>query len=806
MSTGARDQRLSSTQFRHALRTPLNHIAGYSEMLIEDLPADCPPQVRGNLQKIQDAGREIIELLPEALPPELPEITPLHLEELRNRLQLPLDKLTTGLASLVGQSASPNPTTDLADLLRIGAAVTELLDLAGGRRNAVASSQPPLPSSGVTAPTTTGDILVVDDNAGNRDLLERMLTKHGFRCSGAPSGEAALQRIAQGGRFDLILLDLMMPGIDGLQVLERLKTNPASRLTPIIMLSALDETTRVIRSLEIGAEDYVLKPFDPILLIARLRSSLERSRLRAAETTRARELELAYERLRENERRLKESEERLRLATEAAEVGIWYYYARSNKVIMTTGCKRLFGLPEDEESLTFEQVRECIHPEDRDRTDEEARRALARQAEYDIEYRTVWRDSSTHWIASRGQAQGVDSGSETRLAGVAFDISSRKQAEEALRQAGKLESIGLLAGGIAHDFNNLLTGIIGSASFVMDNLSADDPNAYMLQNVVDAGERAAALTRQLLAYSGKGKFSVRRLDISELVNDIATLLRASIERSVMLERQLDRNLPRIEADETQVQQIVMNLVINGAEAISADGTVWVRTGLADLGSGDRAHFVFGEDIPAGPYVYLEVQDTGCGMERKILDRIFDPFFTTKFTGRGLGLAAVLGIVRGHQGAVEVHTAPGHGSTFRVYFSPALGEAVLPPQREEEEDVPPTVLFIDDEEVVMLMGKTALERAGFQVFVAETGEKALNILKEKGKGISVAVVDLTMPGWSGFETYRRMRQIRPDLAVILSSGYSDTEIRAKYPREEIGEILHKPYSASALVGRVKERLV
>ena len=790
-----------SSQLRHALRTPLNQISGYSDMLLEDLHRGVPGAVRDLIVSIRDNGRTILELLQKELPPDSPEITPADLQCLRATMQPLLDAIVASVGALVASGAGKDAGLNMTDVMRIGAAATELSEFASGARHLRPAAEPLDRASGMSETAISGHVLVVDDNAGNRDLLARILERHGLIALSAADGETALLHIAQ-QPLDLILLDLMMPGMDGIEVLDRIKSDPLRRELPVIMLSALDETSRVIQCLERGAEDYVIKPFDPVLLLARLRSTLERSRLRAAEITRARELESAYGKLRENEQRLQESEERLRLATEAAEVGIWYYHPHQKRAVMTPGCKRLFCIDGDEESVRWSELSQHIHPDDREFVLAAVDSAVARVAEYDVEFRVVRGDRSIRWLSSRGLAQTGGEERQVRLAGVALDISRRKQAEEAVLQAHKLESIGLLAGGIAHDFNNLLTGIIGSASFVIDNLADGDPNAEMLRNVVDAGERAADLTRQLLAYSGKGKFSVQRLDLSKLVNDISVLLRASISRAVTVERNLEEGLPKIEGDASQIQQIVMNLVINGAEAITGEGVVRLSTGVAQLGPGARETFVLGEEIPPGRYVYLEVSDTGSGMDPEILGKIFEPFFTTKFTGRGMGLAAVFGIVRGHDGALEVRTAPGAGSTFRVYLPPVPGEKLErdPPSGKQKQKV----LFADDEGIVRLMGKTALERAGYEVITADTGEDAFRVLQDV-RDIAVVVLDLTMPGWTGFDTYRRLKQFSPNVHILISSGYNAEEVRERYPNAEIGPMLQKPYSASLLVARVQEIL-
>ena len=261
------------------------------------------------------------------------------------------------------------------------------------------------------------------------------------------------------------------------------------------------------------------------------------------------------------------------------------------------------------------------------------------------------------------------------------DISERKRVEEKLQQTQKLESLGILAGGIAHDFNNLLTGILGNASLILEVLPPRSPARDLAESVIQAAERAAHLTRQMLAYSGRGRFLIQPMNCSQQVREITALIAASIPKNVQVRLDLADDLPLIEADTGQFQQLVMNLVINGAEAVGdARGAVTISTGVEQIEAADIAGITFAADLKPGRYVSLEVRDTGCGMDPATLARIFDPFFTTKFTGRGLGLAAVLGIVRGHMGAVNVRTAPGRGTTFQVLFPVAAAQKIEPQAR------------------------------------------------------------------------------------------------------------------------------
>jgi CheY-like chemotaxis protein len=330
----------------------------------------------------------------------------------------------------------------------------------------------------------------------------------------------------------------------------------------------------------------------------------------------------------------------------------------------------------------------------------------------------------------------------------------------------------------------------------------------MLKDLLRASETAAHLTRQLLAYSGKGRFVVEPLNLSRLVTEAGSLLQVSIPKRVQLQLKLDPELPSIEADAGQMQQVIMNLVINGAEAIGEDqsGTVLVTTAVQDVDQ-DYIQTTFGSaEIVPGPYVTLEVHDTGCGMDAEIQAKIFDPFFTTKFTGRGLGLAAVLGIVRGHKGALNVYSSPGRGTTFKVLF-PA--SEVRPSRMESGAQMQAdlrdigTVLVIDDEEMVRGVAKSMLESYGYSVLVADDGRSAVELFKEVGHQISVVVLDLTMPSMSGEETFRQLRTIRSNVRVILSSGYDEVEAVKRFTGKSLTGFIQKPYTAGQLAQKVRD---
>jgi CheY-like chemotaxis protein len=370
-----------------------------------------------------------------------------------------------------------------------------------------------------------------------------------------------------------------------------------------------------------------------------------------------------------------------------------------------------------------------------------------------------------------------------------------------------LESLGLLAGGIAHDFNNLLTGIMGNASMGLAELPDDAPIRTYLREIVSASQRAADLTRQMLAYAGKGQFVVERIDLAQLVREIDPLIRTSIPKTVAIQLDLAPDLPAIEADRGQIQQVVMNLIINGAEAIGegSPGSVSIRTEARDLDA-EAVQREFPHDpITPGPYVAIEVRDTGSGMDEATKIRIFDPFFTTKFQGRGLGLAAVAGIMRTQRGAIRVDSSPGRGSSFQVVF-PAV--AAKPADRGStapimETPLGGTVLFIDDEESLRRLGKVALERSGWRALLAENGAEGVRIFQEHRDEITVVIMDLTMPVMGGEEALDRIKKINPSVPVIVATGYGESEAKRLFAGKDMAGFLEKPYTVNRLMGAIAE---
>ena len=412
-------------------------------------------------------------------------------------------------------------------------------------------------------------------------------------------------------------------------------------------------------------------------------------------------------------------------------------------------------------------------------------------------------------VSSRWALRRDGAGRPAGFLEINTDITEKRRIEEQLRHTQKLESLGVLAGGVAHDFNNLLTGILGNASLALDVLGPHHPDRFLVEEVMKAAERAADLTRQLLAYAGKGRFVMRTVNLSRLVREIAGLLQTSIPKTVQFRLQLADPIPGVDADPGQLQQIVMNLVINGAEAIGPEGgVVLVRTSVQPVDTQYIATMnAAAGSLAPGDYVCLEVHDTGSGMSEETLSKIFDPFFTTKFAGRGLGLSAVLGIVTAHKGALKVYSQPGQGTTFKVLF-PVSRTAIEAPASAAAGDLAGsgTVLVVDDEELVRQTARHTLERYGYTTLSAANGAEALEVYRAAAGAITLVLLDLTMPVMNGEEALRQMQAINPQVRVLLSSGYNEVEAVQRFAGKGLAGFIQKPYTAAALAEKVKEVMV
>jgi PAS domain S-box-containing protein len=400
---------------------------------------------------------------------------------------------------------------------------------------------------------------------------------------------------------------------------------------------------------------------------------------------------------------------------------------------------------------------------------------------------------------------------------VVWDVTHRKLAEEErstleaqIQHAQKLESLGVLAGGIAHDFNNLLMAILGNVDLAMMDLSQASPVQQNLTEIKNASVRAADLAKQMLAYSGKGRFVVTAMDLSEAVEEMGHMLDVSISKKAVLKYNLSQNLPPMEADATQIRQIIMNLITNASEAIGdRSGLISITTNTIQADRRYLRETYLDEDLAPGLYVTLEVADTGCGMDSETQAKFFDPFFTTKFTGRGLGMAAVLGIVRSHEGAINVYSEPGKGTTMKVLFPAASdGTQTLSTSQIESDEKwkgSGSVLLVDDEETVRRIGTMMIKRLGMTIITSVDGREAIDIYRREGDKIDCVILDLTMPHMDGEETFRQLRRINPDVRVIMSSGYSEQEVTQRFRGKGISGFIQKPYELQKLSDTLRQTL-
>lgn len=499
------------------------------------------------------------------------------------------------------------------------------------------------------------------------------------------------------------------------------------------------------------------------------------------------------------------NEERMDFALRAGGVGVWEANLHAGTVAWSDTHEAMHGLSQGGFSGTFGAFLECVHPEDREAARTAIETSLKPEHSPRLEYRTIWPDGSTHWIVGSGRHVGIGTEDASRVIGIGIDITERRQLENQLRQAQKMEAVGQLAGGVAHDFNNLLTVILGFTEILSEDLASNDPALQGISEIRKAADRATGLTRQLLAFSRRQILQPTVLNLNSVVTNAAEMLRRMIPATITLKVSPGDHLRNVRADVTQIEQVLMNLVVNARDAMPQGGTLTIETTNVTVDEVfARRHGV----APAapGPYVMIAVSDTGVGMDSETQKRIFEPFFTTKPAGKGtgLGLATVFGIVKQSDGFVWVYSEEGKGTTFKTYL-PSV-DAV--PQDRDESSAPTeaeprgieTVLLAEDEDSVRLLARTLLERCGYRVLDASTPAMAENVSADETGPIHLLVTDIVMPGSSGPALFARLARLRPTLRVLYMSGYTDGAVI------ELGApFIQKPFSAVGLTRKVRQVL-
>jgi len=501
------------------------------------------------------------------------------------------------------------------------------------------------------------------------------------------------------------------------------------------------------------------------------------------------------------------AEERTQLALTAAQMGVWELDLVDDRLEWSDALGALFGLSPGQAPTTYDEFAALIHPDDRVAAREGIERAIAEGSDLVNEFRTIWPDGTTHWIAGRARLVSGEGGSPTRMIGVSMNIGERKSLEEQLLQPHKMEAVGQLAGGVAHDFNNLLTVIHGHAHLLSRTLTPDDQRRTDVDEIVKAADHAAALTRQLLAFSRKQVLQPELLEVNGLVISTSKMLRRLIGEDIELVTTLTLAPAAVHADAGQLEQILMNLAVNARDAMPHGGRLSIETGIVLL---DSASAMQHGAVRPGHYVLLTVTDNGIGMDEQAKHRIFEPFFTTKERGRGtgLGLATVYGIVKQSGGHICVDSEVGHGAKFKVYLPRAERGAILEHLMEDANASPTgseSLLLVEDEHGVRSLSRVFLERAGYRVIDASDPQQAEDLFRRHADRIDLLVTDVIMPGSSGPSLFARLSAERPSLRVLYMSGYTDNALvqDARLPSDIL--FLQKPFSAGGLLCKVREAL-
>jgi len=639
-------------------------------------------------------------------------------------------------------------------------------------------------------------VLLLEDSPADADLILHELRRGGYEpVARRVASRGEMLKALDDGTWQLVLLDYSLEGggtaLDALALLAERNVD-----LPAILISGVIGEEEAADALRAGARDFVNKGN-----LTRLVPAV------------ARELEQveARRRRKEGEEELRLSEQRLRLALDAGGMGSWRWDLVSGRLEWSEKLEAMFGLEPGAFGGTYAEFIGLVHPDDRDLVGASVEEAIEHDSPA-VVYRALWPDGSIHWHERKSQRVQDADGQFHVMAGVTFDVTEREEAaqgrellEDELRQAQKMEAVGQLAGGIAHDFNNLLTVISGYTEILLRRLGREAEGSKEIAEVSKAAERAAQLTRQLLAYSRVQVLAPRTLDLNEVVAETETMLERLIGENIEFSMTLAEELGCVSADAGQIERITMNLVVNARDAMPDGGKLLLETAnvtLADVSTGRRL------DAPPGDYVMLALTDTGQGMDAATVGRIFEPFYTTKErgVGTGLGLSSVYGIVKQSGGHIDVESEPGVGTTFRLYFPRVPGEAeAFSPKPADEISLmgSETVLLVEDEEPVRRLETEILKLYGYTVLVAGDGAAGLELAQSHPHPIQLLMTDILMPKMGGIELAERLSILRPGLKVLYTSGYNDSG--GGVDALAGSRYLQKPYAMEELARTLRELL-
>ena len=631
-------------------------------------------------------------------------------------------------------------------------------------------------------------VLVVEDDEGLRRLIRRRLERKKFNVLTAATGEEAVAHVAEKSGI-LLLLDFKLQDMTGGEVVDRLKEKGLD--VPFVIMTGNGDERIAVEMMKLGARDYLVKDRS---FLDTLPQVMDQVTVQLVTEKRLTMMEMA----------LRESENRFRMLFNSGTDAILVHEIKDGEPhnfveVNDIACERLGYSREELLEMTPGQIEEV---ENSDREIPAIRDILLKQKHVLHELNYITKDGEK--IPVEVNSHLIDLGGGTAVLSIARDITERKHLEEQLRQAHKMEAIGKLAGGVAHDFNNLLTAILGYSELMLLKMESGNPFLESAKEIKKAGERAASLTQQLLAFSRKQMLKPKILNLNDVVKGIENMLMRIIGENITFVSDLDESLMHIKADPGQVEQIILNLSVNSGDAMQKGGELTVKTENKDI---DAQYCSLIPDSRPGRFVCLSISDTGEGMTRETLRHIFEPFFTTKKVGTGLGLSVVYGIIKQHNGWVNVYSEVGKGTTFNIYF-PAVTPGTDDGMQENLslEDLQGNrerILFVEDEEGVRKITVKALRDNGYVVVEAETARQALEIFNEQEGNFALIFSDIVLADQTGIELVEEIRNIKPGIKVLLTSGYADKKSRWMDVNEKGFPFLQKPYSLADLLKSIRE---
>lgn len=786
----------------HDLRTPLNQIIGLSEMLVEIAEEDGHRDLLEGLGSVREAGIELAALLQDRKLIAMEAEAGAEYWQISDATRSSISRVIGFTELVLNEPAEPRMEGYLDDLRKIGQAARNFVEQSRASRLLIKLESnrhwdTSVPVSKVAAGTgeQKGRILIVDDEALNREVLIRRLQREGYRPTGARSGAEALQLVAS-EPFDAVLLDLQMPEMSGVEVLQTLKEHETHRHLPVIMLSAHTDVEKVARCVELGAEDYLPKPINAVLLRARLGACLEKKELRDQE--------------RAHFDALHEEKERLSVTLRSLADAVVTTDEKGQIILSNDVAVSFTGVSSQAaQGKRFSEVFRVIRRNDGQPAASIVEEALSKGSVIESEPGLALSapDGQERLISLRAAPIHDQSGSVRGTVVVVRDITEKEKMAEELLRTSKLQSIGVLAGGLAHDFNNMLTAVLGNLSLIRHRRNLPPEVIPTLNEAERGASRAQELTRYLLTFADGGAPMKQLIQVRSLIEETsAFVVRGS---NVHCDFQLAPDLWDTEADPNQFAQVISNLVMNAVEAMPEGGHIEV------VAENVTAPIRQAANLADGDYISISVQDYGVGIFREHLSRIYDPFFTTKKQARGLGLAAAYSIIQRHGGHITVESAPGVGTTITFYLPakrPLVPADVAPAPAPAAPiaDEPQTtsggrkvrVLVMDDEEAIRLLIETMLDALEYEVVCTVDGDSALAAHAEahsSANPFDLVIMDLTIPGgMGGKEAIRRLRERDKAIRAIVSSGYSNDPVMAQYHDYGFDGVLPKPYMMKDLI--------